>query len=510
MGSAWSVLPDPLPATEEEALAAGYTPEQIAQYKDKENAAIAPEAAAAPPASIHDANNDDAEDAATTPSATAPSATAPHTTTPPATAPSAPPITTTPASAALLEPGQPLMERARALLALSPEEREAHEASIHEALLTREKMRRAKRKAEAKKSNDYEKSLSGTAADTKKEKDFANLLAGEEPSGPRCEIEIKFEDVLRPIGVRDCGGGGGGGGGKNDQEEEEGSATESAATALYEQLRRLGRWFRIADAAGGVTFFVHSLTNEESFRRPEDYVDGGGGSGSDGGAGDGAGREDPCAGLASCDMEDLLGVIDAVIEGRACEELIPGGDSETGGGGGGGGGGSGGASSGEGSRSAARTPLFVDNSEDAKVLTYFKYKGTVVDLEPLGWSRKRQSDEKISASKVMEQGRRLLVNGMKHGKICCLSLGEMASENALKDICKPTSIDVKTFERGGRRLAATRPTFDGLVYESEKSEYSRASCRSRYHYSSPASDITSLLMCRKTKTSVEEVREGQR
>ena len=77
MGSAGSVLPDPLPATEEEALAAGYTPEQIAQYKDKENAAIAPEAAAAPPASIHDANNDDAEDAATTPSATARAPTSP-------------------------------------------------------------------------------------------------------------------------------------------------------------------------------------------------------------------------------------------------------------------------------------------------------------------------------------------------------------------------------------------------------------------------------------------------
>lgn len=56
-----------------------------------------------------------------------------------------------------------------------------------------------------------------------------------------------------------------------------------------------------------------------------------------------------------------------------------------------------------------------------------RYKGVVVELEPLSWSRKKQSAEKVVASKAMEEARRRAVIAMKHGKTLCLDLGAMGS-----------------------------------------------------------------------------------
>ena len=409
-----------LPKTEEEALAAGYTKEQINEYLEQEKL-----------------SEEGVQGKMTTTTTTA---TTTMTTCGALLDDS--PLTAVAPVASATEPSelgedQSLADRCRALLSLSGERLVIQEKTVLEALLSREKMRKAKRRADLKKSDDnYDKSLSGTKEDTKKERDFANLLAGEEPSGPKCSIEAQFETVLRPVNARDA-------------------PSEEA----YEELRRNGKWFRISDTAGGVTFFVHSLTNEESFSRPFDYVDEAAQSSSSNSAeaeGDTI-KEDIYAGLESCDMEDLLGVIERVIRGtdRVNDEnndsdppLLS--LSDTGS-----------------LTSASLTPLFVDTSEDSKILTFFRYKGTVIDLQALGWSRKKQREEKVSVPKLLDLGRRLIVNAMKHGKTCCINLGSIGNDVALKDLCRDSTINVKVFERGGRRLAQTRPTFDGVKFECE-------------------------------------------
>jgi len=105
-----------------------------------------------------------------------------------------------------------------------------------------------------------------------------------------------------------------------------------------------------------------------------------------------------------------------------------------------------------------KTPLLVDNSEEGKMLNFFKYKGVVVELEALGWSRKRQAAEKVQAAKVMEECRRRCVVAMKHGKTLCLNVGSMGQGCMFKEVfCKETTLNALAFEEGGRRLIAGKP-----------------------------------------------------
>ena len=153
------------------------------------------------------------------------------------------------------------------------------------------------------------------------------------------------------------------------------------------------------------------------------------------------GGADPFAGLESCAMEDILEKLDLVIRGAPDDDppVEP------------------------------KTPLIVDTSEDKKMATFFRYKvcrgcpllgfrgcalrvprhlkqpppqfscaspflaqGVVMDLSPVGWSRKVQSDNKVSVAKVMEEARRITVVCMRHGKTLCIDLGLMGQNCMLK------------------------------------------------------------------------------
>jgi hypothetical protein len=63
-----------------------------------------------------------------------------------------------------------------------------------------------------------------------------------------------------------------------------------------------------------------------------------------------------------------------------------------------------------------------------------RYKGVVVELEPLSWSRKRQAESKVVVSKVMEEARRRAVVAMKHGKTLCLDLGSMGAGSSFVEV----------------------------------------------------------------------------
>ena len=75
----------------------------------------------------------------------------------------------------------PLPERAQAFLAMDEEGLASQEVFVMETLRTREKARKRKHKEKAKKeaastAAAYDKSLSGTAEDSKNEKDFSDLM----------------------------------------------------------------------------------------------------------------------------------------------------------------------------------------------------------------------------------------------------------------------------------------------------------------------------------------------
>jgi hypothetical protein len=58
----------------------------------------------------------------------------------------------------------------------------------------------------------------------------------------------------------------------------------------------------------------------------------------------------------------------------------------------------------------------------------------IVELECLGWSRKKQAAEKISGKDVIEEARRRCVLAMKHGKTLALNFGKMESSCEFKDV----------------------------------------------------------------------------
>jgi len=298
-----------------------------------------------------------------------------------------------------------LLERCELLLSLDVGSRASHEARMLETLGVREKQRKREAKARLKEANlDYSKSLSATREDTKTENDVSDLLR----SGVGYDKELAedpFAETLRVITEKSLGESLGG-------------------SALYERLRGCSPWRKVemihGDGLPGVAWF-HPLTCEESFMRPWDYED----------IALERGGADPFAGLESCAMEDILEKLDLVIRGAPDDDppVEP------------------------------KTPLIVDTSEDKKMATFFRYKGVVMDLSPVGWSRKVQSDNKVSVAKVMEEARRITVVCMRHGKTLCIDLGLMGQNCMLKDVlCKETGLNRKVFEEGGKKLIAGKPT----------------------------------------------------
>lgn len=124
------------------------------------------------------------------------------------------------------------------------------------------------------KKNDYSKSFSGSAADTKKEKDFAKMLTGDEDEGP--VVQQVVDSNLSPV-------------------------VTTEMTERYEELRAAGRWMKLMGGQG-CWIWVHSLTHETLAMRPPDFEE------------EGASAEakvfDPAKGFASCRMQDLMEELD--------------------------------------------------------------------------------------------------------------------------------------------------------------------------------------------------------
>ena len=154
----------------------------------------------------------------------------------------------------------------------SEEDREEEAKLVLEAALRREAKRKAEADAAAKQANmDYSKGFSGSAEDTKKEKEAAAEMRG----GAQAEDED-------PRLVELQGG---------------------LTAAQKEAVEGLGKWLKLMGGSGCYVY-VHSLTHEFAANRPEGFVD----------DGDLKAKEDAAGGLPVVELTDVVGEIKRIIE----------------------------------------------------------------------------------------------------------------------------------------------------------------------------------------------------
>ena len=279
---------------------------------------------------------------------------------------------------------------------------------------------------------DYSKSFSGSAADTKAEKEAAALMKGEssandedeeiEENGPDCNPYLRKPAIKRT-------------GKSASQEEKEMRKLFQAHDKLILQDVSLSLKFL---GASGCFVYINSGTKEVVSLRPRDYDeedDIGGGialANEQIAAEEGAAKKkgnifatDNTAdaipdGMLTCTLAELPATLDELIDVQG------------------------------------KTPLILDNSSEQKVRVFMEYKHRLQDVSaltiPFGKSGLRSKD-------VLENCRKTLVGALKSGTTMAFYLGDANIEHAdfKKKLCKKDVFPVDTFTNAGKRLMQNGP-----------------------------------------------------
>jgi hypothetical protein len=327
----------------------------------------------------------------------------------------------------LTECKNPCVLQAR-MAELSVEDKKAYMNAVVLSILDRERAS-YKPKVVA----DYSKSFSGSAADTKAEKEAAALMKGE--GGPdKAEVDDSVDPpdcdpyLRRPRLTR---------AGKGAAEAE-----QAACKALYGHdahiLRELCGMYLKFLAPSGCFMYIHSATKDVVSLRPNSYDEeedlGGGitlaneqiaaeqGRGKAGKAAEEAvAAEDEIPDdVRVCSLQDLPKTIEEIIDVQG------------------------------------KTPLILDVSTEQKVRVFMEYKHRSVDVSaltvPFGKSGLKRTD-------VMENCRKTLVGALKSGTMFCLYLGDCNIEHAdfKNKLCKKDCFPVDIFQQGGQKLFSNDP-----------------------------------------------------
>ena len=256
---------------------------------------------------------------------------------------------------------------------------------------------------------DYSKSFSGSAADTKAEKEAAALMKGE--GGPEEAVKKESNPLL------------------DAPEAAYSTFTTNADLAKrYDRalLLSVGQWLKFFSNSG-CYLYIHTCTKEVASVRPSSYdedEDKGGGilteeelnNGRPGTGSDVAkGGEEVPEGVLTCTLKELPGMIDKVVN------------------------------------EDKKTPLILDPSEEGKVKTFFDYKYRVADASPLSIPFAKSG---IKRGDAVESYRKTLVGALKAGTTFALYLGELTQEDAnwKKKLCKKDSFPNETMVEAGRKL----------------------------------------------------------
>lgn len=307
---------------------------------------------------------------------------------------------------------------------LSEAQKEEYCKAVVEAQVQLDKATYKPKAAEA----DYSKSFSGSAADTKAEKEAAALMKGEGGEGE--DEEEKEEDMnplLRPPSV-----------------------TYNKYIGNPDLIKRYDRlmllratpwckWF----SQSGCYFYIQIATKEIVSIRPNNYEEnedmGGGilteeelnGTSDDKASAKPKGGEVIPDGVMVCTMKDLPNVLDEVVDDKKM------------------------------------TPLILDPSEDRKVKTFFDYKYRVADASPLCVPFAKSG---LKRADCLESYRKTLVGALKAGTTFALYLGDLTSEEAnfKKKMCKKDCFPMECMVEAGKKLLA--PPFDPRYKKIMKAE----------------------------------------
>jgi len=168
-----------------------------------------------------------------------------------------------------------------------------------------------------------------------------------------------------------------------------------------------GKWLKLLGGAG-CYIYLHTLTHEYLSNRPPDFEE----------EVAEAPKFDPAQGFETCEMTDLLEVLDTCIDDEQ------------------------------------KTPLLIDASgEESLLATFFSYKGILADATALGLPLAQQRKRKIRPRDVMESLRQSAVNAIKAGATLAVNFGNMGSDaNFTEKLCKRDGFPVEMFEQGGKRI----------------------------------------------------------
>ena len=291
--------------------------------------------------------------------------------------------------------------------AMSDAEKVAYCKAVVEAQVTLDKATFKPKEAEA----DYSQSFSGSAADTKAEKEAAALMKGE--GGPEGEGEKKEANPLLdpPEGAY---------------------STFKANPDLCKRYDRVlllqtGQYLKFY-AQSGCYMYIHTATKEIVSVRPSSYdedEDMGGGILTEeqlngviqGGVADSATNSGEIVpeGVLVCTLQELPAIIDKI-----CDD-------------------------------DRKTPLLLDPSEERKVKTFFDYKFRVADASPLSIPFAKSA---LKRSDALDSYRKVLVGALKAGTTFALYLGELTQDDAnwKKKLCKKDVFPNETMVEGGKKL----------------------------------------------------------
>jgi hypothetical protein len=313
---------------------------------------------------------------------------------------------------------------------MSEAERKEYMCSVVLAAIDNEKANYKPKAAAA----DYSKSFSGSAADTKNEKEAAELMKND-------------------------------GGGAEPEDDEDAAADKDISPFLVkpritripkvasEEEKELRKAFQAHDVhilkessldlkflgPSGCFVYINSATKEVVSLRPRDYdedddigggialgmaqiaeEESGGKKKGTSGPAIGGGEEDLPEGMLSCALTDLPAMIDDIVDNQQ------------------------------------KTPLILDTSSEQKVRVFMEYKHRLQDVSmltvPFGKSGLRAKD-------VLENCRKTLVGALKSGSTFCLYMGDCNIEHAnfKKKLCKKDVLPVDTFTNAGKRLLQNAP-----------------------------------------------------
>jgi hypothetical protein len=254
---------------------------------------------------------------------------------------------------------------------------------------------------------DYSKSFSGSAADTKAEKEAAALMKGEEDTK-----EVEVNPLLDP-----------------PKAAYSTFTTNADLAKRYDRalLLSVGQWLKYFSNSG-CYLYINTCTKEVASVRPSSYDEdedkGGGilpeeelnnvGAGGGGAMGAAEAGEKVPEGVVVCSLRDLPGAVDRAVEDK-------------------------------------KTPLILDPSEDGKVKTFFDYKYRLADASPLALPFAKSG---LKRSDAVESYRKTLVGALKAGTTFALYLGELTQDdvNWKKKLCKKDCFPSETMVEAGRKL----------------------------------------------------------